>query len=608
MEADDLAWLAERLQPATLPAGHRFLSPGSFPDCLTFVLSGRVRIEAVGESIPEDQRVLAEIVAGESFPLEALHETRPVFSTFRAAGPTDVLNLGVEDFRALQARSMVFRDFCTERAAAFLDSSRRIFTTHFSRHSDAALTLASPLGSLRLRRPTTCPSATPLRAALAQLAQAGDENLVIRDDGPPSGTFSLADLLHRVVLPGLDLDQPIANVMTAAPPTLPATADGYMAAQLMTERGLRQVLVVEHGRLLGAVTERDLFAAEHLGLGQLSDRIGRAETVDTLAVLADDIRRLTERLLGQGLAAEPLTRMFSSLNDRLTERAIRLCLAEQAITDIDFCWIALGSEGRHEQTLHTDQDNAIIFADGGDCAATREKLLPFAERVNAALARCGFPLCKGGVMAGNPAWCLSLGEWQALFRRWIAHPSPEAILNASIFFDFRALYGNRGLAEALSATLLACVADQNRFLHNLAAEALKRTPPIGFFRDFVVDQDAAHPGTTDLKLYAATLFVDAARLLALRHGVAESSTAGRLRQAAARMRLGSNEAEAWIDAYHYVQMLRLRRQCDLVAAGQPAHNRIDPYELNALDRKVFLEALRQARHLQKRIEMDFTAH
>lgn len=606
MGADELDWLAGRLRRERRPEGHVFLDPGRAPDCLTFVVSGVVRIEAVGEDIPEENRLLAEIVAGECFPLEALHERRPVFSTFRAGSDTECLTLAAADFAELQQRSPLFREFCAERASAFLDSSRRIFQSHFARGTDGAALMASPLGSLRLRRPDTCGPATTVRQALELFDHSGDSAVFVTDaEASPLGVFTLHDLVRRVLRADGNLDAPVSSVMTRDPVTLPPSADGYEAAQAMATHGVRQILVVERGSLVGAVNERDLLASRHLALGELSGRIRHADSVPRLGILAEDVRRLAERLMAQGIASEPLTRIISSLNDRLAHRVIELGVAMEKETLPDFCWIALGSEGRHEQTMFTDQDNGIIFAGAHDAAAIRDRLLPLARRINDGLDACGFPLCKGDVMAGNPQWCLSLAEWKQRFASWIERPDPEAILNSTIFFDFRPLCGTATLAGELRGWLHTALSGQTRFFHSLSAEALKRAPPIGFFRDFVVDLDPAHPDTLDLKVAAATMFVDAARVLSLHRGVAETSTAGRLRRAAAEMQVPPAEAEAWIDAFHFIQLLRLRRQYELIDAGQPPHNRIHPYKLNDLDRKFLLEALRQAKRLQQRLEVEF---
>src|SRR5690606_17119914 len=183
--------------------------------------------------------------------------------------------------------------------------------------------------------------------------------------------------------------------------------------------------------------------------------IETAGDIESLQRAATDIRQLALNLIAQGIGAEQLTRFISALNDALTHRIIALALERHDLYGIDYAWLAFGSEGRHEQTLSTDQDNGLIFV----CPELIEKeplklrLLEFARDVNDDLAACGFPLCKGNIMASNPELCLTPEEWRHRFGKWISEPDPQALLNASIFFDFRVLYGNQRLGDQLRAWL-----------------------------------------------------------------------------------------------------------------------------------------------------------
>ena len=599
----DLHWLAERLSLSQFAAGEVLLHPGESPTDLIFILEGMVRVEAAGKSIPVERQLIAEIAADECFPLEALHEVRAVFSTYRASQPLRILKLAANDFTELKARSPLFQQYCDDRAGAFLVSTKRLYEAHFARRADGMAMLDAPLQTLRLRMPDVCSPETSLIAAAGILAASGELAIVVVDaQMHPLGVFTLHDLINRVLLVGGDISQPVSDFMTIGLVTLPLEANGYEAAQAMADHGLRQILVVDHGQIKGVISERDLFAAQQLTLGQLSARIRWADSIEALAPLAQENWNQARGLMKQGVAAEPLTRIISSLNDRLADRVLEICAAEETEPLPQFCWIALGSEGRQEQTLSTDQDNGIIFADGPDNETARQRLLAFAQRANQALAQCGVPLCKGGIMASNPKWCLSVSEWKSLFASWIEQPGPEAILNSTIFFDFRPSYGDQLLALSLKTWLINKLNDQNRFFANLAAEALKRSPPLGMIRDFVVDQKTEHPGTIDLKLNGVTLFVDAARVLGLRTGCEESGTGERLRHAAKALRENQATADSWVEGFHFVQMLRLRHQHALIEAGEKPHNRIDPYKLNEMDRKVLIESLKQAKSIQKRLE------
>lgn len=465
----------------------------------------------------------------------------------------------------------------------------------------------SPLGSLIRRQPVTVPLDATVRQAIRVMDEKRIGSIIVADAGGklPLGIFTLRDLLHRVALPGCTLDLPIAAVMTAGVITVKPNTTAYQAALIMGSRGLRHLLVVdEAGELLGIVSQNDLFALQRSGLNDVTGNIREAKDLAALQTCSKDIRRMADTMLGQGVAAEQLTHLISTLNDLLTLRIIELTHDEFELPQVKWCWVALGSEGRYEQTLSTDQDNGIIFdADGSEAGEVRKGLLPFADSVNRKLDACGFPLCKGGIMAGNPEWCLSEEEWRGKFARWIQSPEPKALLNASIFFDFRPLYGNEELSHSLRDWLLGASGKATLFLRLMTENALQCQPPLGLIRDFTYDNNKDFPHTIDLKMHGSRPFVDAARIFSLANNVAATSTAQRLRAAAEATNLGA-DVEAMIDGFYFVQLLRLRHQHDLNGNDAGA-NRIDPDELNELDRHILKEAFKQARKLQDKLRLDY---
>jgi CBS domain-containing protein len=339
---------------------------------------------------------------------------------------------------------------------------------------------------------------------------------------------------------------------------------------------------------------------------EVSMRIQSARDVEGLRGAAQAIRELADGLMARGTSAETLTHYVSTLNDLLTIRTIDLTADEHELPPVPMCWIALGSEGRLEQTFATDQDNGIIFeADDGDAEHVREALLPFARSVNQKLEACGFALCKGGVMAGNPRWCLRLSEWRRTFSAWIDEPEAQAVLNANIFFDLRAIHGNELLAERLREWLLPQAAGHPLFLRLMAEDAVRFEPPLGVLRDFAFDGSKDYPHTLELKSRGSRLFVDASRVLALAHQVEPTSTAERLRAVAEPANLGNEAVAALVDGFHFIHLMRLRHQRRLRGADPGRANRIDPDELNELDRTVLKEAFRQARKLQGWIASQF---
>lgn len=339
-------------------------------------------------------------------------------------------------------------------------------------------------------------------------------------------------------------------------------------------------------------------------LAALAARIAAAADVPALARLAPEVRQVGAGLLAGEAGAGLASRVIADLNDRLGARAVAIVAKSHRLPAAAWCWLAFGSEGRSEQTFATDQDNGIVFsaASAAEARALRQLFQPFGRAVNAALAECGFPLCSGDIMAGNPAWCLSLDEWRRHFAAWIRTPDPQALLNATIFFDFRCLCGDAGLAQQLRDYLLALAPAGDVFLRMMAANALTVAPPLGMFGAVAGEGD---DDGVDLKKMGARLFVDAARIFALAAGAPAVGTVARLQAAAAAGSMAPADATAAIQAFGCLQQMRLSAQVAAVAAGREPGNRIARKELNEFEHRLLKAALKQAQRLQQQMKVVF---
>ncbi len=321
----------------------------------------------------------------------------------------------------------------------------------------------------------------------------------------------------------------------------------------------------------------------------LAAAMAAAPDTATLVTCATEARELAMAYVEDDASAAQVTRLLSKLNDRIVLRVLALRGPGFRLPPAGWCWLGLGSEGRLEQTFTTDQDNGLLFSASSAAEARdlRERFLPFARAVNEDLAACGFALCKGEIMAGNLRWCLSQAEWREHFIAWVRTPEPEALLNATIFFDFRPLAGETALVDALRQELLLLTRGNEIFLRMMTANALTASPPLGRLRDFATDEEHM----LDLKKSGSRIFVDAARILALGAGCAATSTAERLATALQP----TGDSVAAVHAFHAIQQFRL-------AAGG---NRIDPATLNEFDRRILHAALQQARSLQQGLKARF---
>jgi len=467
-------------------------------------------------------------------------------------------------------------------------------------------TFARPLRSLLRGVTITCDQARPVAEVAALMRAKGVGSVIVLDGAQrPIGIVTSHDIVSTLA-DGAGA-RPVAERMTREPRTLPAHALAYEAALLMSSGRIRHVLVTDQGRLLGVVSERDLFALQRLGLGEVTMEIQLAREIGVLAEIAADIRKLTAGLVEHGVAAEQLMALVSVLNDRLSHRVIEIVRQRHDLERVSWCWLAFGSEGRLEQTFSSDQDNGLLFVAHDDAPPprVRERLLPFARAVNEALDACGFALCKGNVMASNPELCLSLDEWRAKMASWVETTLPKALLDAVICFDFRPIYGDDALADQLHAWVHERVRRSPVFLRHMADNALQAQPALGRLGGFVTDGAPGAEGTIDLKLHGARIFIDAARIYALAHAIPQTNTAGRLRAVRAAIGMSDAHAEASVGAFFAIQAIRLRVQARGQGTDAALHNRIDPANLGRLDSTMLKESLRIARELQQRLALDY---
>ncbi len=604
-----LSFLDQHLQPAKFPAASVLASPEQGEAQAMFVITrGKVQTASPGATGSPGETDLT-LSVGDCFPLGALSGRRASANVYTAVTEVEVCLLPPAAFHQLMALSQAFSQHCTGYLASLVNQSRQQLQAHFAQQASETQSLNTRLIDLIKHPPISVNAATQIQRAVEIMGEYKIGSVVaVNGDGAPIGLMTQSDVVRRVVLGRVPLEQPLTAVMSHSPATLPETATAYDAIFAMASRGIRHLLLVdEAGRLSGVVSERDLFALQRVGVGQVRRAIESAENVDALQVALRDVQQSAFNMLAQGVGAEQMTQYISTLNDAVAERIVELNLRRHDLGDIEWAWLAFGSEGREEQTLSTDQDNGIVFlaADVVRRDAFRARLLAFAKDVNQDLDRCGFPLCKGNIMAGNPEWCMTLDEWRQKFSHWIRSPQPEALLNATIFFDFRAIHGKRDLALRMHEHLFSQSTANSAFQRMLAQTALTVAPPLGMLRDFATESDEQGKAFIDLKKFGARLFVDAARVLALAHGVDAASTVKRLRRTA-KLPGGAGEGvDSLVDAFHYIQLLRLRHQHLEAGQGRPGDNRIFIGRLNQLDRRILKEAFRQARALQQRIKMNY---
>ncbi len=608
MEQVHLAYLVENCQLRFYAEGECILSPDDGTvEHFYIIKQGRVHGQRP-HTAKRGTETTFEVIVGECFPMAALMGERATRTAHLAAEDTFCLLLNKPAFVKLVSISDEFREFAMRGVSSLLDQVNQQAQLRAVESLGESYSLETRIGELAIHEPVCCAPDMPLNQAVSLMHSRNVGSVVIVDGQMHAqGIFTLRDL-RRLVGEGIaDLSLPIAQVMTPSPFGLPPDATAFDAAIAMTERRIAHICVINKGRLCGVLSERDLFSLQRVDLVHLAQTILHADRIETLVSIRDRIRQLVDNMLAHGASSTQITHIITLLNDHTVRRVIELAIADVGDPGVPFSWLCFGSEGRSEQTLHTDQDNGILFEaqDTAEAAHIRGRLLPLAERINRDLDTCGFTLCKGNIMAGNPQLCLSRQEWRRRFSSFVRESTPENLLGSTIYFDLRVVWGPPEGCDHLREQFLEDIRDNRIFQRMMAENALRHRPPVGRFRDFVVTRKGEGKATLDLKVQGLTPFVDGARLLALSHGVGACNTLERLRQLVEQEVIDKQDGAAYEEAYHFIQQTRMQQHQLQARAGQPYSNRLDPDTLNHLDRRILRESFRQAQRLQSSLAMRY---
>jgi CBS domain-containing protein len=455
--------------------------------------------------------------------------------------------------------------------------------------------------------PLSCCRQTTVREAAGLMKQRGVGSIVVlTPDGRPEGILTDADLRNKIIADGRGLDTPVGQVMSTPVRTVSPRAFSFDALLDMSHFGVSHLIVTDGKQTVGIISEHDFqLASGSSPIGMIED-ITRAVTVPELVDKRVHIDRVLEMAMQRSGSIKPMVALIAELNDRITRQFIRVIEKEMAAQGFGappapYCWLAMGSEGRQEQTLCTDQDNALVYADvsEADDASVQRWFLEFSKRVVDALERFGIPKCRGGIMASTPQWCQALSHWQRMFAGWISDPTPESLRMASIFFDFRGITTDFDGARKLKNALTRMAAGKKHFARVLAKNALNNRPPLGFLRQFVVEKSGEHNNGLNLKLRGLTPVVDVARVLALELGVPSTNTIERLKAATKKKVLRPDFFAAIDDAYDYINFIRIDHHLKARRAGTQMNNFVDPALLNPMERKVLKESFTVISQLQE---------
>jgi len=401
----------------------------------------------------------------------------------------------------------------------------------------------------------------------------------------------------------------VAEIMSSPLKTIPENAMIFEALMAMMQQNIKHLAVTDPDhKVVGILTNQDLLMAQGQSPVFLIREISSATGPEGIVHQHKRLPRLIQNLITAGAPAKNINRFITTISDAILKKLIEFVLEELGPPPARFVFMILGSEGRREQTLKTDQDNAIVFEDvpPDSEASARAYFLRFADKVCNWLDQAGYAFCKGNVMAKNPKLCQPLSVWKEYFSNWIHSANQKDLLYSSIFFDFRGAYGDMGLIRELRDDLFKTLVGWSGFFRHLTENALHYKAPIGFFRNFVVESKGEHRNKFDIKR-AMLPIVDYARIYALKNSLEETNTLDRLHQLSLKNAIAAKDYEEIEQAYSFLMQMRLLRQVTAVLdEGAVPDNYINPKELLGIEQKMLKEIFIRIENLQTKLSFEFT--
>ncbi len=561
-----------QLEIGYYPRGTRLVSAGGEPSkVLGIIRKGALRLERQGET-------MATLEEGDVFGYPSMLSGK---ASFDAVVDEDMLAylLPEKVFRELLSEP-AFTKFFTLALASRLRSSLPRPT-----EERLAVDFNRPVEHLLRRGPVTVAASASVRDAARRMREEEVSSVLV--EGETWGIVTDRDLRCRVLAEGRGAEMPVRDVATFPLRTAPADTPVYGAWLMMLDGRIKHLPVTRDGRIVGVVTDTDLLRNHTHGPLFAFKRVQRLPDRSALKDYATDLHRMADVLLSSGLDAVPIARLVSRVNDALVARILDWARADLGDPPQRYAWVCFGSEGRYEQTLLTDQDNALLWE--SDAPEADAYFAAMAERVNTDLKAAGFPECPGGYMATQ--WRGPLSQWESRFRNWIEEPEAEALLRSSIFFDLRRVAGDLSL-EPISAILRTAPAHAP-FLARLAETALQFQPPLTLFRNVREEE-----GGVDLKKGGLMPIVGLARVFGLESGSDATATLDRLAAAAQAGLLPEEDAENLREAYGFLLQLRLKQQLRDLAAGYPPGHRVALESLSPLERRQLKDVFQAVHEFQ----------
>lgn len=580
LDDTELGVCAKSIEIAYYRSGEDVLTIGSENLYLHIVRSGAVELR------DEHGDMMTRLAEAECFGFPSLMNREPARNHSVAIEDTLVYHLSAATFGRMRRENPAF-DTWFIRAL----SDRLLMSPAVDSLRGAA---GSSVGSLIGRPPVSIEHTASVQETAARMVAERVSSMLITDRSGVCGIVTDRDIRTRVVAEGHDSALAVTEIMTVSPITLDGEASAYEAALVMMQNHIHHLPITSDGELLGMVSRSDFMRLETEHPLYLVSDIGKQTTT---AGIVHACKRLPGLIVGQiesEANGEQLGKFITTITDTITRQLLRIAERELGPPPCEYAWVAMGSQGRSEQSAKSDQDNALLLADTAT-DADDAYFAAMAKIVNDGLDACGYVYCPGDVMASNPKWRKSLHQWQQYFHKWITVPEQKALMHANIFFDLRCISGACRLVDELKQSIRDSARKNELFLALMAKNAMSYQPPLGFFRQFVLERSGEHKNTLDLKMQGIMPIVEIARIRSLAAGELRITTRNRLKAAARAGEISEADAASLGDALDFIEQLRIEHQSQQLRAGEQPDNHLAPERLSPLVRQNLKSAFSQIR-------------
>ena len=512
-------------------------------------------------------------------------------------------------FHQLCDQHDVFADFVEA------EDSTRLKQAVESKSDDANALTTSKVKTLLTREPLILSSTTSIQSVAQVMAEENISAVLINElsventsDTEQFGLITEHDLCSKVVAMGLNVENPVAEIMSEELITLDHNAYIFEAMLIMLRHNINHLPIIKHKHPIGLLEVSDIIRYESQNSLLFVSSIFQQQSAEDLSLLSGQLKDCFVRMVNEDANSHMVGRAMSEIGRSFKQRLLELAEEKLGPPPIPYCFLALGSMARDEQLLVTDQDNGVILDNSYDHEKHGDYFEKLSTFVCDGLDACGYVYCSGDIMATNPEYRKTRAEWESCFSDWIENPNPKALLNCNIFFDLTGVYGQTKWAEQLNAFIVNKTKTNKRFLACLARNALNRKPPLGFFKDFVMENDGQHKNSINLKRRGTAPLADLIRVHALAIGTQSQNSFQRLDDIIEAGILPTSKGEDLRHAMELISLVRLRHQALDIESNNKPDNNIEPENMSDFERRHLKDAFLVLSNAQSFLKYRYTAN